>query len=198
MSLFAVSILLVKGGHCVGDWESIYIYTCIISGYMAGTQFETQTGSAANYLCLTDEPTWDHYTETEDNTVRVTAVEYHFSPHFPGIHVEDFLGTDVHFHQAPCSMCTVPRSVSVVIPGRNQCYPGWTMEYQGYLVGGEPRFADSSEYICLDRRPESVPGGGEMNNKYNSIYFVEAHCGDGLECPPYSGGRELTCVVCSI
>ena len=52
-----------------------------------------------------------------------------------------------------------------------------------------------SEYICVDEKLESVPGG-DGNRSESVVYPVEAVCGS-LKCPPYVKGRELTCVVCS-
>lgn len=82
-----------------------------------------------------------------------------------------------------------------MIPGRNQCYAGWTMEYSGYLVAGWPANNAASNYVCLDGRAETEVGDAENLNGY-LIYTVEAECGT-LKCPPYVQDREVTCVICS-
>ena len=82
-----------------------------------------------------------------------------------------------------------------MIPGRNACYKGWTLEYSGFLVSGDYGHASATEYICLDRNPD-FNSGGFTSNDGALLYFVEVVCGS-LECPPYVNGRELTCAVCS-
>lgn len=82
-----------------------------------------------------------------------------------------------------------------MIPARNRCPGGWTLEYYGYLVGGHHGHTAASEFICLDGEPETVDDG-EPDYDGKLFYFVEAVCGT-LKCPPYISGRELTCAVCS-
>ena len=82
-----------------------------------------------------------------------------------------------------------------MIPGRNQCYKGWTLEYKGYLVAGHHGHAAATEYVCLDDNPDVIPGR-HTNQNGALFYMVEGRCGS-LICPPYVDGRELTCVVCS-
>lgn len=163
---------------------------------MAGTNHDSGVqGTGANYLCLSDQPTWDHYSESNNNGITVTGVEYEFSHHFNDMTA--FFGTNVYNADVPCSLCRSKRSINVMIPGRKDCYPGWTKEYSGYLVGAYPGFEDASEYVCLDRRPDMIPHSGNNDND-NILYFVEARCGKALACPPYFDNRELACVVCSI
>jgi hypothetical protein len=82
-----------------------------------------------------------------------------------------------------------------MIPGRLDCYPGWTKEYSGYLVSENAGHPSNSEYVCLDSRPDVIIGGHDNKNG-RLFYFVEGVCGS-LKCPPYVEGRELTCVVCT-
>jgi len=83
-----------------------------------------------------------------------------------------------------------------MIAARTACYPGWTVEYTGYLMSG---VTGSSVYaydhLCLDGNPEYLAHGGTNDNQH-ILYNVEAKCGS-LPCPPYVEGRELACVVCS-
>ena len=54
-------------------------------------------------------------------------------------------------------------------------------------------------YECVDKDPESVPGlnGVGWNSAQSGLLtHVEISC-DGIACPPYVAGRELTCVVCT-
>jgi len=84
----------------------------------------------------------------------------------------------------------------MMIPGRNQCLDGWTLEYHGYLSGGSYTQTAATEFVCLDAEPEVILGGS-ANNNGKLFYLSEVRCGSSSLCPPYINGRELTCVVCS-
>ena len=62
------------------------------------------------------------------------------------------------------------------------------------MSGGYGNYA-ASEYICVDKAAEKIPGS-QANTDGTLLYPVEAVCG-ALPCPPYTNGRELTCVVCT-
>ena len=81
-----------------------------------------------------------------------------------------------------------------MIPGRTECMPTWTEEYQGYLMSdylGHHR----TTYVCVDENAQSVPGS---NTNLNGalFYFAETSC-TGIKCPPYDHGTEVACVVCT-
>lgn len=169
---------------------------------MAGTYYPSGRdgsgkGSGGDFLCLPSIPIWDYYSDNDDNNIKITGIEYDFNPFHDSATQVPFFGTYLGRSEAPCAMCHVSRGQSIMVPGRKECYDGWTKEYSGYLVSGYPGYADSSEYICLDRRPEVVPHSGKAETE-NQLFFVEGHCGGTLACPPYIEGRELACVVCSI
>ncbi|KAL4220201.1 hypothetical protein ACF0H5_020609 [Mactra antiquata] len=150
------------------------------SGYMAGTYHTgTTKGSGANYLCLAGDPTWDFYSESINNDAKLTGVEYEFWPHRSIL--ADFFGSDIKDAEAPCSVCRTSRNTNMMIPGRKDCYPGWTKEYSGYLVGPYSGYDDGSEYVCLDRRPETVVNSGNDDND-NMLYFIDSRCDASLEC----------------
>ena len=82
-----------------------------------------------------------------------------------------------------------------MIPGRKNCYPGWTLEYWGYLMTSAYDLNTASNHICLDAKPDFNPHGAQDDDQH-LIYPVEGRCGS-LPCPPYVNGRELACAVCS-
>ena len=82
-----------------------------------------------------------------------------------------------------------------MIPARTSCYPGWTLEYLGYLMSGHAGDIGASDYYCIDASPDMVHGGSAKQGGH-LLFFVESRCGL-LKCPPYKHGRELACVVCS-
>lgn len=98
-------------------------------------------------------------------------------------------------HDAVCAVCHVrTRGSQLMIPGTYTCPSGWTREYHGYLMS-EKFYHHSSQYICVDRDAEYVPGsGGNRNGAL--LYLVAGMCG-ALPCLPYVDGRQLTCAVCS-
>ena len=98
-------------------------------------------------------------------------------------------------NDVPCAVCRSVRTSILMIPGRNACYDGWTVEYAGYLSAGHHGHNSATEYVCLDADPEVV-AGRQADNNGRLFYIVESMCG-ALSCPPYIEGRALTCVVCT-
>ena len=174
--------------NCSGNGTQL-----VYSGYAAGSDFR-DSGAAANYICLSPDPLWGHYSDAQDSDAKVMGVEYELAGAAHG-DTTAFFHKSLHDDDAPCSVCRSPRPTVIMIPGRNQCYKGWNLEYKGYLVAGYYGRDASSEYVCLDENPNVIPGG---HNDQNGalFYMVEGRCGS-LLCPPYVDGRELTCVVCS-
>ena len=102
-------------------------------------------------------------------------------------------------HNVPCAVCmAVSRCSLLMIPGKTSCPVSWTTEYVGYLMSGCQTYQLPTTYECVDKDPESVPGLNDVGWGSGSGMFthVEASC-NGMACPPYVAGRELTCVVCT-
>ena len=175
--------------NCSGNGTEL-----VYSGYAAGSDYRN-TGGAANYICLSPDPIWGHYNDAHDAAGTVFGVEYQFEGAMPGYDTTTFFHKKVHDEDAPCSVCRSRRSTVIMIPGRNHCYIGWTLEYKGYLVSSYYGHTAAGEYVCLDDHPDVIPGG-HTNQDGKLFYLVEGRCGS-LTCPPYVDGRELTCVVCS-
>ncbi|XP_053383688.1 uncharacterized protein LOC128549928 [Mercenaria mercenaria] len=162
----------------------------VYSGFAAGSPYEIE-GGAGKYLCLPQHPTWAKYVDgIQDIGVYISGTEYQiyvntFSP-FP---------QNMNDQDAPCVLCRSPRPTTVMIPGKTDCYPGWTMEYTGYLMTDHKVHISASDYACVDVNPEAVyHGEAKLNGKL--FYFTEVKCGS-LPCQEYPDGRELACVVCS-
>ena len=99
-----------------------------------------------------------------------------------------------HNQDVPCAVWRTPRTNVLMLPGRNQCYNDWQLEYTGFLMSDYYGYS-SKEYACVDAYPETL-NSGSTNANGALFYFVEARCG-ALKCPPYIEGREITCAVCS-
>ncbi|KAL4225201.1 hypothetical protein ACF0H5_015892 [Mactra antiquata] len=167
----------------------------VYKGYMGGNTY-TDNGGPANYVCLPDDPTWSKYEDgiqtfanglAEGNGMYGTEYELFgtFNPFNKAVHDED----------APCAVCRTNHISTIMIPARNNCYPGWQLQYSGYLMTIHSTHPAATEYVCVDGNPDFIPHGS-ANTNGNVLYFVEAVCGS-LPCLPYVQGRELACVVCS-
>ncbi|XP_045162545.2 uncharacterized protein LOC123527260 [Mercenaria mercenaria] len=157
----------------------------VYEGYVGGSHY-THKGAAVNYLCLPKDPLWATYNDAAQSLrAFVYGAEYERPDESP----------TTFEHDVPCAVCLVKRAPVLMLPGRNDCYQGWTLEYHGRLVAGYYDHPAASEYVCLDEHPESIEGGN-ANENGKLFYSVEGRCGS-LKCPPYVNGRELTCAVCS-
>lgn len=167
----------------------------VYNGIAAGSYYD-HTGAAADYICMPKDPIWGHYEgKSQTGGAYVYGNEYQLEDQT----LSNFFKTKIEkwVDDAPCSVCRTTRPSILMIPGRNQCYDGWTKEYSGYLVSGYHGHKAASEYVCLDGDPEILTGAKHKENLNGKLfYFAVAKCGS-LPCPPYVEGRELTCVVCS-
>ncbi|XP_060560709.1 uncharacterized protein LOC132720568 isoform X2 [Ruditapes philippinarum] len=176
----------VRWGRNVCPDDASLIY----KGFVGG-KYYNEAGSGSDSICLPEDPTWSNYTDGDAKCCRgrIYGSEFHIEePNgiFPyGIHSQD----------APCAVCESKKSTILMIPARSNCYPGWKLEYSGYLMANYKGHAGPHNHICVDNHPEFILNGGAYNLQH-ILYLMEAQCGS-LPCPPYVQGRELACVVCS-
>ena len=174
---------------CPGNQSTELVY----SGRAGGSWFSTG-GGATNYLCMPDNPDYLQYNSRVQGRNYVYGVEYEPSSGQPLR-----LNPNVHAHNVPCAVCmAVSRCSLLMIPGKTSCPVSWTTEYVGYLMSAAQDHDLPTTYECVDKDPESVPGLDSYGWNSGSAIFihVEASC-NGMACPPYVAGRELTCVVCT-
>nr|KAG5710125.1 hypothetical protein BaRGS_006644 [Batillaria attramentaria] len=153
----------------------------MLTGIAGGSWFEHK-GAAANRLCLTLEP------ELDDAALSPYVNYLH------GMEYQNILGGH-NDHDAPCSVCRTPLSTTIMVPATLTCPTGWVTQYSGHLVAGYHGHEAASEFLCLDGEPEHRPSG-EFNRNGAMFYHTVTQCGS-LPCPPYTGGKVATCVVCS-
>ncbi|KAL3874764.1 hypothetical protein ACJMK2_037734 [Sinanodonta woodiana] len=155
----------------------------------AGGSFYSHSGGAADFLCMTEEPIWGKSVVASSHAGYVYGVEY------------ELYGTSNPFstvsldNDVPCCVCKTFRSSTLMIPGRTECYPGWTMEYSGYLMSGYHGHNGATNYVCVDANPEARRESSASLDGH-LLYVVQAVCGS-LPCPPYVANGVLTCVICS-
>ena len=83
----------------------------------------------------------------------------------------------------------------IMIPARDTCPPSWTLEYNGYLMSGDAGDRRVA-YECMDIDAEAIPLSGD--NIDGALFaFNEISSCNGIDCPPYEQGYELSCVVCT-
>ncbi|WAR10150.1 hypothetical protein MAR_035226 [Mya arenaria] len=159
-------------------------------------------------------------------TIITSGTEYTLYPHYQSSPLPQFFGSNIVQEEAHCAICKVIRGTLIMIPGQKDCYPGWTKEYSGYLVGGYPGYGDSThchggrtcppyvngrELSCdvcsnlseiaekttiRDGPKNTLLDRGKFQHE-NVLYFIEADCIGSLTCPAYVLGREISCVVCT-
>ena len=99
-------------------------------------------------------------------------------------------------HDVPCAVCTSGSHRTVLmIPARTECYDGWREQYRGYLVAASYSDKGRTEFVCMDQEPEADADGYRADGGVR-FYQAEGRCGS-LPCPPYSEGKEFSCVVCT-
>ncbi|XP_071139058.1 uncharacterized protein [Mytilus edulis] len=163
----------------------------IYSGQVGGGN-HLHSGASVNYICLPNHPDAAQPLKTHDLYAYLYGTEYE---------VFDFnqpqgIRSGIAEHDVACAACLAKEKISsIMIPGRKTCYNGWTKEYEGILMSGYHRHAAASEFACVDRDAEAIPGGS--NNENGKLFYpVKTQCGS-LKCPPYIHDTEVLCVVCS-
>ena len=166
-----------------------YVWT-FLTGMMAGSWFH-HSGGGSNYLCLPLNPIYEKVTGGNQGSSYIYGTEYEVSSQ-----KNIFQKSNLHDQEAPCAVChTESRGSHMMIPARNVCPSGWTMEYKGYLMSANYGYKGRTQFICVDGKAEGTHGSYADKDGAH-LRFVEGSCGS-LPCPPYVQGYELTCVVCT-
>lgn len=168
---------------CPSGTERVY------EGAVVGSHF--REAGIAEYLCLHNEPEFLITNPgLQHHRGRLYGTEYE-SLDSPQAFASIFR------HDAPCSVCySAARSTKITIPGRITCPSSWTREYYGYLMGNMWHATHKTRVpICVDVNAESIAGSA-AHTVQSTMYFLETTC-TGINCPPYSNGAEVTCVVCT-
>ena len=156
---------------------------------VAGKSF-FNLGGGSNYLCLPLDPESPGGAEPgEQIGAQLYGVEYEGNAHSP-LHL-------LHNQEVPCAVCdaSAARPDLLMIPARLTCPDGWLLEYDGYLAS-QHYTEQTAEFICLSFGMEATRGSNASNVNGGTLYVVEAVCG-ALPCPPYVGGNEIACAVCT-
>ena len=159
----------------------------IYSGVVAGSHYN-HYGAAVDPLCI-PKTLSQQYLETNSGYqgyIEIYGAGYILSG--PLAHSDG--------RYAPCALCQVNgHTDKIMIPSRYECPSGWRREYYGYLMAGHYTHKSATQFTCVDKSVEQVPGSG-INGIGYCFYTVEARyeCrANFLQCSP----SELTCVVCT-
>ena len=159
----------------------------VYEGVAAGGRYN-EGGGGVGYLCLPEDPNYLSYDPGYEKHGKLYGGEY----------VEHQQGplASVNYHDVPCAVCYAARKSTVLmIPAKTGCPSSWTQEYYGYLMSEASTNSMHTNFVCVDKNPESIPGSSSVAAGV-SFFHVEATC-IGIPCPPYVGGREVTCTVCT-
>ena len=100
----------------------------------------------------------------------------------------------LHDYDAPCAVCQSQLTSLFMLPGRDECYPGWVTEYSGFLAAEHHTHPGRSAFVCVDGNPEAA---GEVSNLDGALFYpVQTRCG-ALPCSVYPSEKDLRCAVCS-
>lgn len=165
----------------------------IYEGFAAGNHYRN-TGGGVELLCLPRQPSWGKKSSSRIGHAFLYGTEYEIH----GTNSRLLFNKEIGGQNAPCVVCqSVGRLVALRIPGRTNCYSGWTEEYRGYLFSEYHNHVRSTDYTCVDSDPEFVQGK-QSDTDGRLLYPVEASCSGGtLPCPPYQDGWEIACVICT-
>ena len=156
----------------------------IYSGVVAGSWFG-HMGAAVDPLCLPPNPQYLQYLSGYQDQAILYGTEYEINGASPINHADQ--------RNPPCALCQVyGRTNKIMIPSHYECPNGWRREYYGYLMAGHHSNKAATQYTCVDKSLEQIPGSGGNTNGY-SLFTVEAHCNHFIPC----SDKELTCVVCT-
>jgi hypothetical protein len=168
---------------CPGGRSMVY------NGVMVGTDWR-KYGGGSEYLCLPNDPQYGTYIVGSQGYATLVPTEYELT-----------VAHASSQYNAPCALCKTTRQDTVMIPARTTCYPGWTLEYQGYLMTEGQNYNHSTRFVCVDKNYDVVWGSEGNHHPSTHLYHVEVDCSTGIiSCNIYKHNnyKEVTCVVCSI
>ena len=169
-----------------GSTECPTTATRVYNGRAAGAHY-THAGTAANYICLPDNPEYYSSTKKAIYAALVYGAEYETwgSPL-----------ANLANHNVPCAVCYAERNAMIMAPAKITCPSQWTREYNGYLMASYYAHASAKTFVCVDI--DAQPVRGEAHNTEGALFYhARLSSCYGLDCPPYDTKKDLACVVCT-
>ncbi len=166
--------------------------TLLYEGFVAGGD-DSYAAAGTQYLCLPYKPGYSSQTAlAQPMTATLFTAEYQTN--------NDVL-PNTQGHEAPCAVCSIPRTTKFMIPGKFECPDLWTKEYDGYLMTNQDDGNYGREYVCVDEHAE-IEFGPTLDT-YGScgLFFVSADCSEDSFMPcsdtGYKANMAITCVICT-
>ena len=73
-------------------------------------------------------------------------------------------------HNFPCALCQAyGHTNKIMTASRYECPPGWNTEYYGYLMAGAHRNKAATQFTCMNKSLEQIPGSGADTN--GKVFF---------------------------
>ena len=169
-----------------GSTECPNTSTLVYSGRAGGAHY-SHPGTAADYICLPENPEYYSSSSSASFVGLVYGSEY-----------ETWDGPldNLKDQNVPCAVCYAERNAQIMVPAKITCPSQWTREYNGYLMAAYFGHASAKNFVCLDVNAQPVRGEARSTD---GAFFCNTRLGDclGLDCPPYDTKKELACVVCT-
>ena len=158
----------------------------LYAGRAAGPS-HNQQGGGVDLLCLPSNPEYLSANSPNNGVAPLQGVEMQLN-----------IGSlNLANQNLPCAVCYTPtRSTMVMIPAWTHCPASWTKEYVGYIMTSY-RGHRRLQHVCVDQNTEVVPGEARNTDEAALLHYIDVACNTGLQCPPYSSTKELTCTVCT-
>ena len=123
---------------------------------------------------FTSQPSKFEYHSGYQGHVQVYGTEYQITTGSPI--------DQSHNCNIPCSLCqSYRRTNKIMIPSHYECPPEWNTEYYGYLMAGGYGHNAATQFTCMDRSLEQIPGSAART--YGKFFYnVEAYCGHFIPC----------------
>ena len=173
-------VTYVRWGNSTCPYGADTIYSGVVAG-----SFYTHEGAAVDPLCLPPNPQYLKFHSGYQGSARVYGAEYEIRTGSPI--------DQAHNHNVPCALCQAyGRTNKIMIPSRYECPPGWNTEYYGYLMAGHYGHKAATQFTCMDKSLEQIPGSA-ANTDGKLFHNVEAYCNHFIPC----SDKELTSVVCT-
>ncbi|XP_052799292.1 uncharacterized protein LOC128230905 [Mya arenaria] len=115
----------------------------LYDGYAGGTLY-SHTGGGNTYLCLPRDPVLNDIQGGERSGIY--GAKYHTS---------GTIWSERYNGEVPSVICIKTNTNVVMVPAKNVCHPGWTLDYAGYLMA-ETSVHNAKIYVCMDGEPDGL------------------------------------------
>jgi len=166
----------------------------LYDGFMANGRYN-EPGGGADFQCLPRGPEYNAKVGWRDVNSATLYVTDFYTASLPAG------GTyrKVNYFDASCSVCEVPSSAVLTIPGSQKCPTGYERQYKGMMFAGRAQDNHIEEYVCVDDAPVGARGtsfGKLLARNANAARLVPVEMSKAPIANGYKNYREVGCAVC--